>query len=582
MDMSEVSSPCRLIAPYGGKLTNLVKTGEEREDLLARANGLSSIQLSARSLCDIELLSTGAFSPLDRFMNRADYNRVLEDMRLESGMLFPIPVTLPVNDRSLSLDTEVCLRSPNNDLIAVMRIEEIFEWNHIHEAEAVYGTTDVRHPVVAQMSAWPGTCATGTLHVLALPKHYDFIDLRKTPSEIRKALERIGFNNVVAFQTRNPIHRAEEEFARRTAEDVRGALLIQPVVGMTKPGDVDHYTCVRANRVVVERYFDSSRTILGLLPLAMRMAGPREAVWHAIIHRNFGANHFIVDRFHAAPGNDSKALPLPGSQDSPGLLRALEKEVGVKAVPFHRLVYVPKEDRYVEPENVIDDTLFGPISETEEFAANTGRGTKLPDWFTRPETASILSRVSPPKHHRGFCLWLTGFSGAGKSTTAEILATLFMQYGRQVTLLDGDVVRTHLSKGLGFSKEDRDVNIRRIGFVATEIVRHDGVVICAAVSPYRATRNECRSMVGATRFVEVFVDTPIEVCELRDTKGMYAKARRGEIKGFTGVDDPYEPPDRPEMHLTTVDCSAEENAYRIVRYLIDEGFLLDEVDERNY
>jgi len=582
MDAFEVKSHGKLVAPYGGRLTDLLVHGEEREELEARANGLSSIQLSPRSLCDIELLATGAFSPLDRFMNRADYARVLEDLRLEDGMIFPIPVTLPVNAHSVRLDAEICLRSPNNDLIALMQVEEIFEWNHNREAGMVFGTTDVRHPVVAQMSALPGHYATGALKVLTLPRHYDFAYLRKTPSEIRKALERLGHNNVVAFQTRNPIHRADEELTRRAAAEVDGTLLIQAVVGMTNPGDVDHYTRVRAYKVLVERYFDASRTMLDLLPLAMRMAGPREAVWHAIIHRNYGANYFVVDGFHAAPGNDSNGHPFYGSQDALGLLQKFENDLGIKAVPYKRLVYLPEHDRYEEAGNVPRDVLTAAISRTEERAAFLGNGQKLPEWFTRPETASILSQVSPPKHLRGFCLWLTGFSGAGKSTTAEILATLFMQYGRQVTLLDGDVVRTHLSKGLGFSKEDRDVNIRRIGFVATEIVRHDGIVVCAAVSPYKAARNECRSMIGASRFIEVFVDTPIEICEWRDTKGMYAKARRGEIKGFTGVDDPYEPPDRPEIRLTTTDCSAEDNAYRIIRYLIAEGFLLDEVDERNY
>ena len=572
----------RLISPYGGKLVNQFIDDDERQVLLERARRLPSIQLSSRSLCDLELLATGGFSPLIGFMGKADYERVLEEMRLSNGTLFPIPITLPVNGQGIVIGKEIALRSPKNELLAIMTVEEAYEWNLEEEANQVYGTRDSRHPLVAEMYSWPKIYVSGPLAVLSLPKHYDFGELRRTPAQVRSLLSEMGHSNVVAFQTRNPIHRAHEELTKRAAEKVGGSLLIHPVVGLTKPGDVDHFTRVRAYNVLVDKYYDKSRTLLSLLPLAMRMAGPREALWHAIIRRNYSANHFIVGRDHAGPGNDSKGVPFYGPYDAQECLCQHEEEIGVKLVPFKELVYLLDEDRYEEREKVRPGSKVASISGTDVRVHYLGNGRKLPDWFTRPETGRILSRVSPPDHKKGFCIWFTGLSGAGKSTIAEILSVLLMEHGRQITLLDGDVVRTHLSKGLGFSKEDRDMNILRIGFVAAEIVRHNGVAICAAVSPYRATRSEVRSIVGTGSFIEVFVDTPLEVCEGRDIKGMYAKARRGEIKGFTGIDDPYEVPSNSELRLFTTDCSPEDNARRIISYLAEVGLLLDRNDERNY
>ncbi len=569
-----------LVSPHGGTLVNLSIDEERLAELTQYAHALPSVRLSPRSLCDIELLAVGAFSPLDRFMGKADYTRVVEEMRLENGTLFPIPITFPVKEAGdLRLGRDIALRSPKNELIAVMTVEEVFEWEPEKEAELVYGTKDVRHPLVAEMATWGRVYISGTLKVVSLPKHYDFGELRKTPANVRKELQLMGYANVVAFQTRNPIHRAHEELIKRAADRVGGAIFIHPVVGLTKPGDIDTYTRIRAYKVLVERYFDRRRTLLGLLPLAMRMAGPREAVWHAIIRRNYGANHFIVGRDHAGAGKDSEGCLFRGPYDAQMLLQRHEDEVGVKMVPFKELVYLPDEDRYEESDRVPPGTHIASISGTEVRLDYLNNGKRLPEWFTRPEIAALLSNVFPPMHQRGFCIWFTGLSGAGKSTIAEILTILLMEHGRQVTLLDGDVVRTGLSKGLGFSKEDRDTNIRRIGFVAFEIVRHHGVAICAAVSPYRATRNECRAMVGTDRFIEVYVDTPLEVCEQRDTKGMYAKARRGEIKGFTGIDDPYESPEHPEIHVTTTDCAPEVNARRIIQYLLDKGFLLDGIGD---
>ncbi len=572
--MQEIAEMQQLITPYGGELVDLLVNTGEKTELIRKAGTLHSIQLSLRSLCDLELLACGAFAPLDRFMGEDDYRCVVKEMRLADGTLYPIPVTLPVDrDQSLQIGQEIALRSSKNDLVALMTVEEIFEWNLSHEAHSVYATRDVRHPLVAEMHGWGELYVSGPLKVLNMPKHFNFTELRRTPAQVREQLSAMGHANVVAFQTRNPLHRAHEELTKRAAAKIDGALLIHPVVGQTKPGDVDHYIRVRSYLALFDKYYNRQRTVLSLLPLAMRMAGPREALWHAIIRRNYGANHFIVGRDHASPGQNSDGKPFYGPTDAQQLLKQYGPEIGVKALPFDELVYLPGEDRYETANKVPANVESLSISGTRVRSEYLDGGKPLPPWFTRPEVASILTRAYPPRHQQGFCVWFTGLSGAGKSTIAEALTEMLAEGGRQVTVLDGDVVRTHLSKGLGFSKEDRDTNILRIGFVASEIVRHNGAVICAAVSPYRAARNEVRNMVGRDRLVMVFVDTPIEVCEQRDVKGMYAKARSGEIKGFTGIDDPYESPADPDIVLDTTTCLPEHNAGRIVEYLLERGFV---------
>ncbi len=564
----------QLITPYGGKLVDLMAPADELDHLKTYAGKLPSIQISERTLCDLELLATGAFSPLDRFMGEQDYQQVLDEMRLSNGAIFPIPITLPVEPGpDIRLGQEIALRDQKNNILALMTIEEMYEWDINETAEKVFGTTDLRHPLVAEMHRWGKLNISGRLRVLQLPLRYDFKDLRLTPAETRLRLKEAGDSNVVAFQTRNPLHRVHEELTKRAAASIDGTLLLHPVVGMTRPGDVDHYTRVRTYKVLTEKYYEPGSVVLSLLPLAMRMAGPREAVWHMLIRRNYGANHFIVGRDHAGPGKDSKGNPFYGPYDAQEMANAFSEELGVKVIPFKMLVYLPDEGRYEEIDKVDDSVRTASISGTQVREEYLNNGRALPDWFTRPEVAEILADSYPAKHKQGFTIWFTGLSGSGKSTTAEILTTLLLEHGRNVTQLDGDVVRTHLSKGLGFSKEDRDINIRRIGFVAAEIVRHRGVAVCAAVSPYRATRNDVRNMVGSDNFIEVFMDTPLEVCEDRDVKGLYAKARRGEIKGFTGIDDPYEPPNNPEVSLDTVHYTAEENAHRIVDLLTERGFL---------
>ena len=541
------SSCAGVIPPVGRRLVDLTADPEQAQRLISEAATLPSVMLSVRALCDIELLAVGAFSPLDRFLSRADYCRVLEEMRLQDGTLWPIPVTLPVNpSREIRIDRRVALRSPGYDLIAILTIEEVYEWDRAREAGAVAGTTDVRHPLVAEMSSWGSVCLSGALHVITVPRHHDFVELRRTPAQLRQLFTEVDAERVVAFQPHRPLTVHDEQFSKTAAGQSGGTLLINPIVGMGRPGDIDHFTRVRACRKVVEKYFESRSTVLSLLPLAVRHAGPREALWEALVSRNYGVSHLVVHSDHGGAGTDSAGRAFYREGASQELVRRFEAETGVTMVPY----------------NANSQTGIP----ADEVAASLG--------LWRPEVEQLLAQVSPPPDRSGFCVWLTGLSGAGKSSIAEVLVPLLMEYGRQVTILDGDVVRTHLSKGLTFSKEDRDMNIRRIGFVASEIVRHHGVVVCAAVSPYRSTRNEVRSMIGEGRFVEVFVNTPIEVCERRDTKGMYARARKGELIGFTGVDDPYEAPLRPELSLATTDCTPADNAQHIIAYLKQRGFVL--------
>ncbi len=545
-------------------------------DKLREAAELPSVRLTSRQLCDYEMLASGGFAPLDRFMGAEDHGSVLEEMRLANGSLFPIPITLPLHvDQTGWAEGEVvALRDTRNEVLATMRIEETYSWDKTEVARAVFGTTDVRHPLVAELESWGRLNVSGELTVLRLPKHYDFQDLRLTPRETRRVFEDGDpgrSNHVVAFQTRNPLHRAHELMAERAAQRESGTLFLHPVVGMTRPDDIDHYTRVRTYRRFLE--VSQARTsFLALCPLAMRFAGPREALWHAIIRRNYGATHIVIGRDHGGIGDFYE----PTAAQS--LVEEHSDEIDIKPISFDEIVYVPQRGRsgfYEELRAIPPDAPFRRLSGTVAREALEADPEAQPadQWLMRPEIINILRESHPPRHQQGVCIWFTGLSAAGKSTIADALVAQILENGRQVTVLDGDVVRTHLSAKLSFTKRDRDENVRRIGFVASEIVRHGGVVICAAISPYRAARNEVRALMPAGAFVEVFVDTPLDVCEERDTKGLYAKARVGKLSHITGIDDPYERPESPEIVLHTIDISPEENAREIIDYLLTAGFV---------
>ncbi|MEK7543649.1 MAG: bifunctional sulfate adenylyltransferase/adenylylsulfate kinase [Patescibacteria group bacterium] len=566
--MNNHQTALSLITPYGGKLISLVVDKEKRAELLARAINIPSYQLSERSMQDLELLATGAFSPLSTFMTRNDYHRVIESMRLSNGTLFPIPITLPLsNDRSILKNKKITLRNQFNEIIAVMSVQDIYKRDFKKECQLVYGTTDPTHPMVSEMCHWPDYCVSGPIQVINLPHYYNFFNLRQTPASLRIILETYGNNNVVAFQTRNPMHRAHEELCKRAAEKVHGTLLIHPTVGITKIDDIPYITRVQIYNTMYQKYFPHDKTVLSILPLAMRFAGPREAVWHAIIRRNYGANYFIVGRNHASPGVNIQGKQFYAPDAAQKLIQSVAAEIGIKPLLFNELAYNRSQKKYTESYSISKKNKFSALSGTDvRNVYLTGR-KKLPGWFTRPEVAKILADSYIPLHKKGFCVWLTGLPCAGKSTIAVLLQNLIQESGREVSLLDGDVVRTHLSKGLGYSKEDRDTNVLRIGFVASEIVHHSGAVICAAISPYEQTRQQVRYFMPHGSFILVYVDCPLATCEARDTKGYYQNARSNKIKHFTGINDAYEPPLIPEVHLHTLDKTPQECTDMIFNHL---------------
>jgi sulfate adenylyltransferase len=566
-----------VIAPYGNELVNLIVEPDRRRELAQASRDWPSWDLTPRQLCDLELILNGGFSPLKGFMGAADFDSVCASMRLSDGTLWPIPVTLDVPEKfvqGLRDNSSLALRDPEGVMLAALHVEEIWECDRLAEAERVYGTRNVEHPGVAHVlqTAYP-FCLGGRIEGIQLPSHYDFRSLRLTPAEVRARFSRLAWRKVVAFQTRNPMHRAHHELTLRAVKEHEANLLIHPVVGMSKPGDIDHYTRVRCYQALLPHYPHDTAT-LSLLPLAMRMAGPREALWHAIIRRNYGCTHLIVGRDHAGPGADFGGTPFYGPYDAQELMRKHQAELGVTVVAFKNMVYVEDLDRYVSEEDVPEDRRVLALSGTD-LRRRLAEGRDIPEWFTYREVADQLRRTYPPRHKQGFTVFLTGLSGAGKSTIANVLLVKLLEMGgRPVTLLDGDIVRKNLSSELGFSKEHRDINIRRIGFVASEITKNRGIAICAPIAPYDAVRKDVRNQIESLGgFLLVHVATPLEVCEQRDRKGMYAKARAGIIKEFTGISDPYEEPDDAELVFDTTDMSAEEAAQEIILHLERQGFV---------
>ncbi len=565
-------------SPYGGTLVNLVVDDARAAAMKAAAKDHASLTLDERGLCDLELLAVGGFSPLATFLGRADYERVVAEGRLADGTIWPLPISLPVNvGNGVEVGKPLALRDVYGNLLAFLHVEEVYEYDREAEARGAYGTTDAKHPSVAHLRKQAGHYASGRLEVIRVPPHYDFVELRRTPAELREHFRSLGWEKVVAFQTRNPLHRAHEELTKRAAEQIGGGLLIHPVVGVTKPGDVDHYTRVRCYRALVDNDYEPGSVVLSLLPLAMRMAGPREVLLHAIIRRNYGCTDFIVGRDHAGPGNDSTGKPFYPPYAAQEAMARHADEIGMGMVDFKQMVFLPDEDRYSPVDEVPKGVRTADISGTQVRDDYLAKGLPLPEWFSRPAVAAILNETSPPRFRQGLTIWFTGLSGSGKSTVAHALVERLAEYGRNVASLDGDEIRTHLSKGLGFSKEDRDTNIHRVGYVAGLVAAAGGTTICAVISPYREPRDKARKL-SKGNFVEVYCDTPIAVCETRDVKGLYAKARaavaEGKPMGFTGVDDPYEPPTSPEVTIDTSKLGVQEAADAIIAKLLALGYIL--------
>ena len=566
-----------MTSPNTAPIPELFVSYESAQKLRAEAGELPSWDLTQRQICDLELLMNGGFNPLKGFLGEADYNSVVEKMRLQNGTLWPMPVTLDVSESfadGVTPGQDIALRDAEGVILAIMSVTDKWRPDKTREAEKVFGADDLAHPAVHYLHDTAGPVYLGgPVTGIQPPIHYDFRARRDTPNELRAFFRKMGWRRIVAFQTRNPLHRAHQELTFRAAKEAQANLLIHPVVGMTKPGDVDHFTRVRCYEAVLDKY-PSATTHLSLLNLAMRMAGPREALWHALIRRNHGCTHMIVGRDHAGPGKNSAGEDFYGPYDAQEMVRAHAEEVGIEMMDFKHMVYVQERAQYEPADEIEEGVTVLNISGTE-LRRRLREGIEIPDWFSFPEVVKELRRTSPPRAQQGFTVFFTGLSGSGKSTIANALMVKLMEMGgRPVTLLDGDVVRKHLSSELGFSKEHRDINIRRIGYVASEITKNGGIALCAPIAPYSATRRSVREMIedyGA--FVEVHVATSLEECERRDRKGLYKLAREGKIKEFTGISDPYEDPAEPELRIDTETTDVDYCAQQVLLKLESMGLI---------
>jgi sulfate adenylyltransferase len=561
----------------GKGLVQLLVDDQRAAKLKELSLHLTSITLNDHQLCDIELLANGAFSPLDGFMIRAEYEAVLDRMQLQDGTPWPIPICLGISEklqRTLEAGQSVAVRDPEGFLLAVMHIEEIWAVDKARESEAVLGTVDRLHPWVHYLNTREGDYYVGgKLEVLSLPLHYDFRQDRLTPLEVRNLYQKLGWKRVVGFQTRHPVHRLQFEMTLRAMQQAKANLLLLPIVGLTLPDDLDYYTRVRCYKMVKPHYPPNSM-LLSLLPLSVRMAGPREALMHAIIARNYGCTHFVIGHNHANPGSDSQGRSFYCNRLTAETVGQWSEKVGIDVLHFDEMVYLPFEDVYRTRGEVAEGVQAISIS-GGDIRLRLMSGRRVPDWASFPEVITQIQKTYPPPRRQGFTIFLTGLSGAGKSTIAKVLFSQILELGeRPVTLLDGDIVRRNLSSELSFSKEHRDINVRRIGFVASEITKNRGIAICAPIAPYANTRREIRQTIEALGgFVEVYVATPLKVCEQRDRKGMYAKAKAGLIKGFTGVDDPYEVPEAPEVLIDTSTIAPDEAAQEIMLFLGQKGYI---------
>ena len=558
-------------------IPELYVSHDSAQKLKVEAGNLPSWDLTARQVCDLELLMNGGFNPLKGFQSEADYNGVVENMRTADGHLWPMPITLDVSEKfadGIAPGQDIALRDMEGVILAILSVTDKWVPNKANEATKVFGADDLAHPAVNYLHNVAGPVYLGgPITGIQQPVHYDFKSRRDTPNELRAFFRKMGWRKIVAFQTRNPLHRAHQELTFRAAREAQANLMIHPVVGMTKPGDVDHFTRVRCYEAVLGQY-PQSTTTMSLLNLAMRMAGPREAVWHGLIRKNHGCTHFIVGRDHAGPGKNSAGQDFYSPYDAQTLFKEHEAEIGVTMVDFKHMVYVQEKAQYYPANEVPEGGTVLDISGTE-LRRRLREGIDIPEWFSFPEVVTELRKTSPARSKQGFTVFFTGLSGSGKSTIANALMVKLMEMGgRPVTLLDGDVVRKHLSSELGFSKEHRDLNIKRIGYVASEITKNGGIAICAPIAPYTATRRAVREMVESFgAFIEVHVATSIDECERRDRKGLYKLAREGKIKEFTGISDPYEAPTKAELVVDTENVDVDHCAHQVILKLESMGLI---------
>ena len=557
-----------MIEPHGKTLVSFHLSADELSEYSELSNNISSLTLSLKQQCDLEMISNGAFSPLSTFNNQKDYEEILLNNKLSNGLVWPIPIVLDVPDqflKSLDKNEYISLRNTEGFLLAILKVKEFWAPNKKEEANLVFKSNDPNHPGVDYLfNHTNNNYISGELVPIQENKYFDFTHLRKSPQEVRDFFRLNNWKDVIAFQTRNPMHRAHFELTKLAMDEHNSKLLIHPVIGMSKPGDIDHFTRVKCYQHII-KYYPENSVELSLINLAMRMAGPKEALWHAIIRKNYGCNRIIIGRDHAGPGVNAEGKPYYQPYDAQELIAQYQEELEIKMVPFKEMVFAKNKKTYLPLDKIEQDDPIEKLSGTQ-FKELLQQRTEIPTWYSFPEVIHELRKRFPKLHNQGLTVFFTGLSGAGKSTLANaIMYKLMETEDRPITLLDGDIVRQHLSSELGFSKEDRDIHVKRIGYVASEITKHGGVAICAPIAPYSNTRKVVRNMIDEVgSFVEIHVATPLSVCEERDTKGLYKQARAGKILDFTGVSDPYEEPENPEITVDTSDITVEESSALIL------------------
>ena len=557
-----------MIKPHGKTLVSFHLSADELSEYSELSNNISSLTLSLKQQCDLEMISNGAFSPLSTFNNQKDYEEILLNNKLSNGLVWPIPIVLDVPDqflKSLDKNEYISLRNTEGFLLAILKAKEFWAPNKKEEANLVFKSNDPNHPGVDYLfNHTNNNYISGELVPIQANKYFDFTHLRKSPQEVRDFFRLNNWKDVIAFQTRNPMHRAHYELTKLAMDEHNSKLLIHPVIGMSKPGDIDHFTRVKCYQHII-KYYPENSVELSLINLAMRMAGPKEALWHAIIRKNYGCNRIIIGRDHAGPGVNAEGKPYYQPYDAQELIAQYQEELEIKMVPFKEMVFAKNKKTYLPLDKIEQDDPIEKLSGTQ-FKELLQQRTEIPTWYSFPEVIHELRKRFPKLHNQGLTVFFTGLSGAGKSTLANaIMYKLMETEDRPITLLDGDIVRQHLSSELGFSKEDRDIHVKRIGYVASEITKHGGVAICAPIAPYSNTRKVVRNMIDEVgSFVEIHVATPLSVCEERDTKGLYKQARAGKILDFTGVSDPYEEPENPEITVDTSDITVEESSALIL------------------
>ncbi len=557
-----------MIKPHGKTLVSFHLSADELSEYSELSNNISSLTLSLKQQCDLEMISNGAFSPLSTFNNQKDYEEILLNNKLSNGLVWPIPIVLDVPDqflKSLDKNEYISLRNTEGFLLAILKVKEFWTPNKKEEANLVFKSNDLNHPGIDYLfNHTSNNYISGELVPIHENKYFDFTHLRKSPQEVRDFFRLNNWKDVIAFQTRNPMHRAHYELTKLAMDEHNSKLLIHPVIGMSKPGDIDHFTRVKCYQHII-KYYPENSVELSLINLAMRMAGPKEALWHAIIRKNYGCNRIIIGRDHAGPGVNAEGKPYYQPYDAQELIAQYQEELEIKMVPFKEMVYAKNKKTYLPLDKIEQDDPIEKLSGTQ-FKELLQQRTEIPTWYSFPEVIHELRKRFPKLHNQGLTIFFTGLSGAGKSTLANaIMYKLMETEDRPITLLDGDIVRQHLSSELGFSKEDRDIHVKRIGYVASEITKHGGVAICAPIAPYSNTRKVVRNMIDEVgSFVEIHVATPLSVCEERDTKGLYKQARAGKILDFTGVSDPYEEPENPEITVDTSDITVEESSALIL------------------